>query len=282
MQLSHEVTAVVGHHDADLTVCGRPRQRGIDVRLELVQPFTGARRDEHPRQAVQHQPLGFVDEITLVERDDLGDRLSIDLCDDVTHVLYCAAGSVRSVDHVHDDIGVGHFLEGRPERLDELVRNLPHQLVEAFRSTFEEVADSDVIVHVVDGSHPDPAAQLRTVRDVIAEVDAQAIPEIVAFNKCDLIDETQRLVLHGLAPDAVFVSARTGEGLDELKARIDAALPVPDREVSVVVPYDRGDLVAELHERNRVLSTDYVERGTLIRAYVSGETLAKLGPFLAP
>lgn len=162
------------------------------------------------------------------------------------------------------------------------VRNLPHQLVEAFRSTFEEVADSDVIVHVVDGSHPDPAAQLRTVRDVIAEVDAQAIPEIVAFNKCDLIDETQRLVLHGLAPDAVFVSARTGEGLDELKARIDAALPVPDREVSVVVPYDRGDLVAELHERNRVLSTDYVEQGTLIRAYVSGETLAKLGPFLAP
>ena len=74
------------------------------------------------------------------------------------------------------------------------VRNLPHQLVEAFRSTFEEVAGSDVIVHVVDGSHPDPAAQLRTVRDVIAEVDAQALPEIVAFNKSDLIDETQRLV----------------------------------------------------------------------------------------
>lgn len=161
------------------------------------------------------------------------------------------------------------------------VRNLPHQLVEAFRSTFEEVAESDVIVHVVDASHPDPAAQLQTVRDVIAEVDALGIPEIVAFNKADLIDDTQRLVLHGLAPDAVFVSARTGEGIDELKRRIDAALPVPDREVTVVVPYERGDLVAELHERNRVLGVDYEEGGTRVHAYVGGETLAKLEPFLA-
>lgn len=160
------------------------------------------------------------------------------------------------------------------------VRNLPHQLVEAFRSTFEEVAESDVIVHVVDGSHPDPASQLQTVRDVIAEVDALGIPEIVAFNKSDLIDDSQRLVLHGLAPDAVFVSARTGEGIDELKRRIDDALPVPDREVTVVVPYAHGELVAELHERNRVLGTEYVEEGTRVHAYVSGETLAKLEPYL--
>ncbi len=160
------------------------------------------------------------------------------------------------------------------------VRNLPHQLVEAFRSTFEEVADADVIVHVVDASHPDPAAQLQTVRDVVAEVDGLGIPEIVAFNKADLIDETQRLVLHGLASDAVFVSARTGEGIDELKRRIDAALPVPEREVTVVVPYERGDLVAELHERNRVVDVAYEEGGTRVRAYVGGETLAKLEPFL--
>lgn len=160
------------------------------------------------------------------------------------------------------------------------VRNLPHQLVEAFRSTFEEVGDADVIVHVVDGSHPDPAAQLQTVREVIAEVGAQSIPELVAFNKSDLIDDDQRLILHGLVPDAVFVSARTGEGLEALKARIDAALPVPEREITAVVPYDRGDLVAELHERNRVLGTEYVETGTRVHAYVSGETLAKLDPFL--
>ncbi|GAA1788094.1 GTPase HflX [Leucobacter iarius] len=160
------------------------------------------------------------------------------------------------------------------------VRNLPHQLVEAFRSTFEEVGDADVVLHIVDGSHPDPESQLRTVRDVIAEVDAQGIPEIVVFNKSDLIDDAQRLVLHGLAPDAVFASARTGEGIEELRARIDAALPVPDREVDVVIPYDRGDLVAELHERNRVLETEYVETGTRMRAFVTGETVAKLEPFL--
>jgi GTP-binding protein HflX len=160
------------------------------------------------------------------------------------------------------------------------VRNLPHQLVEAFRSTFEEVGEADVILHVVDGSHPDPEAQLRTVRDVIAEVDAQGIPELVAFNKADLLDESQRMVLHGLAPDAVFVSARTGEGIEELRRRIDAALPVPDREVTVVVPYDRGELVAEMHERNRVLSTEYVEHGTRVRAYVTAEMLAKLEPYV--
>ncbi|WP_125099797.1 GTPase HflX [Leucobacter chromiireducens] len=160
------------------------------------------------------------------------------------------------------------------------VRALPHQLVEAFRSTFEEVGEADVILHVVDGSHPDPEAQLRTVREVIAEVDAQGIPEIVAFNKSDLIDDSQRLVLHGLVSDAVFVSARTGEGLEELARRIDAALPVPDREVTVVVPYDRGEIVAEMHERNRVLETEYVAEGTRVRAYVTSEMYAKLAPFL--
>lgn len=160
------------------------------------------------------------------------------------------------------------------------VRNLPHQLVEAFRSTFEEVGEADVILHVVDGSHPDPASQLRTVRDVIAEVEAQDIPEIVAFNKSDLIDESRRMLLHGLAPDAVFVSARTGDGIEELAERIAAALPVPDREVTVVVPYSRGELVAEMHERNRVISVDYVEEGTKVHAFVTGEMYAKLDPFL--
>ena len=83
-----------------------------------------------------------------------------------------------------------------------------------------------------------------------------------------------------MVPDAVFVSARTGEGIEELQARIAAALPTPDLEVTVTVPYDRGDLVAELHERNRVLGTEYVEDGTRVHAFVGGETLAKLEPFL--
>ena len=92
------------------------------------------------------------------------------------------------------------------------VRNLPHQLVEAFRSTLEEVGGSDVIVHVVDAAHPDPAAQLATVRDVIGDVGARDIPEIVVFNKADLVDDDTRLVLRGLEPNAIFASSRTGRG----------------------------------------------------------------------
>lgn len=160
------------------------------------------------------------------------------------------------------------------------VRNLPHQLVEAFRSTFEEVSAADVILHIVDGSHPDPAAQLETVRDVIAEVDAQAIPEIVVFNKADLIDDTQRLILHGLAPHAVFVSARTGRGLKALQTAVAEALPLPDREITAVVPFDQGQLISELHERNRVVATDYEEAGTRVHAFVTEEMAAKLEEYL--
>jgi GTPase len=142
------------------------------------------------------------------------------------------------------------------------VRNLPHQLVEAFRSTLEEVGNSDVIVHVVDASHPDPAAQLATVRDVIGDVGARDLPEIVAFNKSDLVDDDRKLVLRGLEPEAVFVSARSGEGIDELLERIAAALPQPDVEFELLVPYDRGDLVSLAHSRARVIDTTYNEAGT--------------------
>jgi GTP-binding protein HflX len=149
------------------------------------------------------------------------------------------------------------------------VRNLPHQLVEAFRSTLEEVGDADVIVHVVDASHPDPASQLATVRDVIGEVGARDIPEIVVFNKSDLADDDQRLLLRGLEPDAVFVSARTGEGIDELLERIAEAVPSPAIELTLMVPYERGDVVSSMHDRAVILSTDYEETGTRVRVLVN-------------
>jgi GTP-binding protein HflX len=159
------------------------------------------------------------------------------------------------------------------------VRNLPHQLVEAFRSTLEEVGESDVIVHVVDGSHPDPAAQLATVRDVIGDVGARDTFEIVAFNKADLVDDDARLVLRGLEPDAVFVSSRTGEGIDELRARVEAALPLPAVEVRAVIPYDRGDLVSAVHESGHLVSQSHEEDGTAIHAHVGERLAAELAPF---
>lgn len=160
------------------------------------------------------------------------------------------------------------------------VRNLPHQLVEAFRSTLEEVADADVIVHVVDAAHPDPGAQLATVRDVIGEVGARDIPEVVVFNKADLVDAGERLVLRGLEPRAVFASARTGEGIDDAIAAIAAALPDPSIELDVVIPYERGELVAALHERARVIGTEYLETGTRVRARVDPELASSLAEFL--
>ncbi|MFT3798662.1 GTPase HflX [Microbacterium sp.] len=161
------------------------------------------------------------------------------------------------------------------------VRNLPHQLVEAFRSTLEEVGDADVLVHVVDGSHPDPAAQLATVREVIAEVGmgSGAARELVVFNKADLVDDDARLLLRGLEPSALFVSSRTGEGIEALRAAIEAALPLPAVEVRALVPYDRGDLVNAVHESGHIVSTAHEEGGTALHAHVSERLAAELAPF---
>ncbi len=163
------------------------------------------------------------------------------------------------------------------------VRNLPHQLVEAFRSTLEEVGDADIIVHVVDGSHPDPASQLATVRDVIGEVEARHLPEIVVFNKSDLVDDDQRLVLRGLEPTAIFASARTGEGIDDILARISELLPTPSIELDLLIPFDRGDVVTRLHDNAKVLDTRYDENGTRMHVLVSDQLHAGLAEFvLAP
>jgi GTP-binding protein HflX len=173
--------------------------------------------------------------------------------------------------------------DGRPYTLADtvgFVRQLPHQLVEAFRSTFEEVTMSDVIVHVVDASHPDPAKQIQTVRDVMGEVNARDIPEIVVFNKCDLVSADQRLILSGLERDAMFVSAYTGEGVEELRNRIADTMPVPDVEIVAVIPYDHGELVNQIHQHGQVLDTDYVESGTRVHARVSPELASKLDAFI--
>ncbi len=173
--------------------------------------------------------------------------------------------------------------DGRPYTLVDtvgFVRNLPHQLVEAFRSTLEEVEHADLVLHVVDASHSDPAAQLATVRQVIAEVGARDVPEQVVFNKADLADEATRMVLRGMEPTALFVSARSGEGIDRLLQTIGAILPLPRHEVTVLIPFDKGEMVSMLHEKGRVLATVYEEAGARIQALVDDEERAALEPYL--
>ena len=159
------------------------------------------------------------------------------------------------------------------------VRNLPHQLVEAFRSTLEEIADSDLIVHVVDASHPDPGSQIETVRKVIAEVDAGGVAELIVFNKADLVDEGTVLALRGLVPNSVFVSSRTGEGIPELQAMIASLLPHPNVFVRVLIPYNRGDLVSRMHLNSEIQKIEYREEGTYIEALVRSDIASELEQF---
>jgi GTP-binding protein HflX len=161
------------------------------------------------------------------------------------------------------------------------VRHLPTQLIEAFRSTLEEVADADLILHVVDASDADPEAQIRAVREVLADVDALGVPEQLVFNKVDAATPETLMRLRGLAPDALFVSARSGRGLDNLRQCIEDGLPRPAVEMNVLVPYTRGELVARLHETAEVLSTEHTAGGTLVHARVNPTLARLLQPFVS-
>jgi GTPase len=171
---------------------------------------------------------------------------------------------------------------GRPFTLTDtvgFVRHLPHQLVDAFRSTLEEAAEADLILHVVDGSDADPQAQLAAVRGVLAEIGAQNVPELVAINKIDDADPVTLKALQLRERNAVRVSAKTGEGLSELRAAIEEALPDRDRAVRVSVPYSRGDLVARAHSAGEVTRVEHGPDGTLLEARVPPELAAELERF---
>lgn len=144
------------------------------------------------------------------------------------------------------------------------VRHLPHQLVEAFRSTLEEVADADLIVHVVDGSHPDPEGQLSAVREVLAEIGAGQIPELVVINKTDVADPMVVARLKQREPHSVAVSAHTGEGIADAIAAIEADLPRPSVEFEALVPYARGDLVNRIHRDGEIDKLEHTADGTRI------------------
>src|SRR5580692_9140589 len=172
---------------------------------------------------------------------------------------------------------------GRPFTLTDtvgFVRHLPHQVVDAFRSTLEESTDADLILHVVDGSDADPQAQLAAVRAVLAEIGAQDVPELVVINKIDDADPMTLKALQLRERGAVLVSAKTGEGVAELRAAIEEGLPERDRVVRASVPYSRGDLVARAHAAGEVTRTEHGPEGTFIEARVPPELAAELQRFV--
>jgi GTP-binding protein HflX len=163
--------------------------------------------------------------------------------------------------------------EGRVYTLSDtvgFVRHLPHQLVDAFKSTLEEVSGADFIVHVVDGAHSDPFEQIRAVRQVISEIGGGDIPEIIAINKVDIASPDVVMEILRKEPNSYAFSVRSGFGIDGLVHAIEKSLPHPAIEISTVIPYHRGDLVSAIHETGEILSEEHLEHGTAIHAYVDG------------
>ncbi|MDT5087794.1 MAG: GTPase [Mycobacterium sp.] len=180
----------------------------------------------------------------------------------------------------------GQFGEGRPFVVSDtvgFVRHLPTQLVEAFRSTLEEVVDADLLVHVVDGSDVNPLAQISAVRQVITDVFADhhsgPAPELIVVNKVDAASDLGLAKLRRALPGAVFVSARTGEGVEALRRRISELAAPTDTAVDVVIPYGRGDLVSRVHADGRVEETEHISNGTRIKARVPVALAASLRQF---
>jgi GTP-binding protein HflX len=236
----------------------RIRQRIATLRREL-ESLTRSRRTKRRRRRRRHLPV-----VALVGYTNAGksallnaltgsdatveDRLFATL-DPTTRRLTLPQG--RSV-LVSDTVG--------------FVRNLPHQLVEAFRSTLEEAAEADLLLHVVDVAAPDPERRMRVVREVLGQIGAEEIPEVLVGNKIDIADTVEVERFRALWPDAVAVSALTGEGLDGLVQRLGVDAFRSTVDVELTVPFSEGHLLGVIRSSADVLSEEYTEAGTRLRA----------------
>jgi GTP-binding protein HflX len=160
------------------------------------------------------------------------------------------------------------------------VRKLPHQLVEAFRSTLEVVREADLLLHVVDGSAPDPQAQIEAVRTVLAEIDASEVPELLVVNKADRSPADARH-LAGRHDGASVTSARTGEGIDDLLVAMGTRLRRADRLVRLRVPFDRGDVLAAVHREGEVVEESHGEGATVLDVVLDDAGRARFSEFVA-
>ena len=172
--------------------------------------------------------------------------------------------------------------EGREVTLTDTVgfiRKLPTTLVEAFKSTLDEINGANLILHVVDASSEEHGYHMQAVEEVLDQIGAASIERVEVFNKCDLLDESQREALSAAYPDAVLVSAETGEGLERLIRRIGDSAASRDVLLNVLIPYFRGDLVALAHKRCQILSEEYEEGGTHLTMRSSLEFRHAFSPY---
>jgi GTP-binding protein HflX len=148
------------------------------------------------------------------------------------------------------------------------VRRLPHQLVEAFRSTLDDVKDSDLLLHLVDSSDPDPEGQIAAVHEVIEEVGADGVPELIVFNKIDQADPAEIGRLRRSYPDSPMISALTGDGVDGLLTLLGEALHAETVLLRMSIPYDRGDVLAAAHRLGEVLVEKHEDTSTVLEARI--------------
>ena len=158
------------------------------------------------------------------------------------------------------------------------IHKLPHSLVEAFKSTLDEVREADLLVHVVDGSHAQAFDQIAAVDDVLGEIGARA-PSLIAFNKADAMDPDTRAALLARYPHAVLCSALTGEGIEDLRDRVGAEAARQAITLTILVPYDRGDIVAMAHEHAQIVTEEHVPEGTRLVVRAGPQTAGRLEPF---
>lgn len=160
------------------------------------------------------------------------------------------------------------------------IRDLPHQLIEAFQSTLDEVHNADLLLHVVDGSDPDADVQISAVRSVLGEIGAEQVPELFVINKTDTADPAAIRRLSEIH-DGVAISAQTGEGVDMLLNAVEERLTATSYRVLLEIPYDRGDLMALLHRNGAVVDESHTEAGTLVEARLRGDLATQFQPWLA-
>lgn len=162
------------------------------------------------------------------------------------------------------------------------VRNLPHEVIEAFQSTLEEVADADLLVHLVDASDSDPGRQIGAVRQVLTEIGAETVEEIIVINKIDAASETTLARLKATHPDAVHVSALTGKGIADLLDAVVAGLHAKTVELRLQIPYDRGDVLADLHDSAEVGHVDHNSSGTRITVRLPHDDANRFREYVVP
>ncbi|GAA1358961.1 GTPase HflX [Arthrobacter rhombi] len=251
----------------------RIRDRMAKLRREIkgMKPAREAKRSNRKRNSV---PAVAIAGYTNAGKSSLLNRLT-DAGALVQNALFATLDP--TVRRTETEDGVGYTLADTVG----FVRSLPTQLVEAFRSTLEEIADADLILHVVDASHPDPEGQIHAVRQVLTEVDAQNIPEIIVLNKADIADPFVVERIRQREPNHVVVSARTGGGIAELLERISSSIPRPDVAMELLIPYERGDLVNRLHGTDaEILSIEHTAEGTRLSVKVRGVLAAELEQFV--